>query len=42
MYPTQEYPNVLTELKGEIENDTIIVGDFIPHLDQWIDHPDRK
>ena len=33
---------LLTTLKGEIDNNTIIVGDFKPHLQQWTDHPVRK
>ena len=33
---------LLTTLKGEIDNNTIIVGDLPPHFQQWTDHPDRK
>ena len=33
---------LLTTLKGQIDNNTIIVGDFNTHLQQWTDHPDRK
>ena len=33
---------LLTTLKGEIDKNTIIVGDLTPHLQQWTDHPDRK
>ena len=33
---------LLTTFKGEIDNNTIIVGDLTPHLQQWRDHPDRK
>ena len=33
---------MLTAIKGEIDSNTIIVGDFKPHLHQWTDHPDRK
>ena len=29
----------LTDIKGEIDSNTIIVG---PHLHQWIDHQNRK
>ena len=29
-------------IKVEIDSNTIIVGDLMPHLHQWIDHPDRK
>ncbi|RKM63563.1 hypothetical protein C0215_19865 [Clostridioides difficile] len=33
---------LLTTIKGEIDNNTIIIGDFNPHLQQCKDHPDRK
>ena len=33
---------MLTAIKGEIDSNTIIVGDLTPHLHQWTDHPDRK
>ena len=33
---------LLTTLKGEIDNNTIMVGDLTPHLQQWTDQPDRK
>ena len=33
---------MLTSMKGEINNNTIIVGDFIPHSHLWIDQPNRK
>ena len=33
---------LLTTLKGEIDNDTSIVGTLTPHLQQWTDQPDRK
>ena len=33
---------LLTVLKGEIDNNTIIVGDFNTHSQQWTDHPDKK
>ena len=29
---------ILTDIKGEIDSNTIIVGDFTPHLHQWTDH----
>ena len=32
----------LTTLKGQIINNTIIVGNLTPHLQQWTDKPDRK
>ena len=31
---------ILTDLKGEIDNNIIIVG--VVHLHQWTDHPERK
>ena len=33
---------MLTSMKGEINNNTIIVGDFIPHSHLWIDQLNRK
>ena len=34
---------MLIAIKGEIDSNTIIVGDFLtPHLHQWTDHPNRK
>ena len=32
----------LTDIKGEIDSDTIIVGDFNTHSHQWTDHQNRK
>ena len=32
----------LTSMKGEINNNTIIVGDLIPHSYLWIDQLNRK
>ena len=32
----------LTDIKGEINSDTIIVGDFNTHSHQWTDHQNRK
>ena len=29
---------MLTAMKGEIDSNTIIVGDFNPPLSQWTDH----
>ena len=34
--------HMLTNKKGEIDSNTIIVGDFNIHLHQRTDHPDRK
>ena len=31
-----------TDIKGEIDNNTIIVGDFNTHSHQWTDHQSRK
>ena len=33
---------MLTSMKGEINNNTIIVGDLIPHLHTWTDQLNRK
>ena len=33
---------MLTNMKGEFNNNTIIVGDFIPHSHLWIDQLNRK
>ena len=33
---------LLTTLKGQIDNNTIIVGTLTPHSQQWTDQPDRK
>ena len=33
---------ILTSMKGEINNDTIIVGDFNTHSHLWIDQLNRK
>ena len=30
---------MLTDIKGEIKANKIIVGDFNTHFDQWTDHP---
>ena len=30
---------MLTAVKGEIDSNTIIVGDLTPHFQQWTDHP---
>ena len=30
---------ILTTIKGEIDSNTIIVGDFNTHFHQWTDHP---
>ena len=32
----------LTDIKGESDSNTIIVGDFKPHSHQWTDHQNRK
>ena len=33
---------MLTSMRGEINNNTIIVGDLIPHSHLWIDQLNRK
>ena len=33
---------ILTDLKGEIDSNTIIVGNLIPHLPQWINHSEEN
>ena len=33
---------MLRSMKGEINNNTIIVGDLIPHSHLWIDQLNRK
>ena len=32
----------LTDIKGETDSNTIIIGDFKPHSHQWTDHQKRK
>ena len=32
----------LTELKGEMDRNIIIVGDFNPSFQLWIEQPDRR
>ena len=32
----------LTDIKGEIDSNTIIVGNFNTHSHQWTDHQNRK
>ena len=38
----QHVRQMLTSMKGEINNNTIIVGDLIPHSHLWIDQLNRK
>ena len=38
----QYIKQMLTVIKGEIDSNTIIVGDLTPHLHQCTDHSDRK
>ena len=38
----QSVRQMLTSMKGEINNNTIIVGDFIPHSHLWINQLNRK
>ena len=44
MYPTlpKYIRQILMAIKGEIDSNTIIVGDFNTPLTPWTDHPDRK
>ena len=30
---------MLTAIKGQIDSNTIIIGDLTPHFHQWTDHP---
>ena len=39
----QHIKQMLTAIKGEVDSNTVIVGDFLtPHLHQWTDHADKK
>ena len=38
----QSIRQMLAAIKGEIDNNTIIVGGFNIQLHQWSDHTDRK
>ena len=41
----QYIKQMLTDIKGEVDSKTIIVGysnTLTPHFHQWTDHPDRK
>ena len=44
--PTIEAPKyvrqMLTSMKGKINSNTVIVGDFIPHSHLWIDQLNTK
>ena len=44
--PNRDTPHYTRELliaiKGEIDSNTIIVGDLTPHIHQWTDQPNRK
>ena len=33
---------MLTDIKREVDSNTIIGGVLTPHLNQWTNHPDRK
>ena len=39
---SQYIRQTLTGIKGEIDSNTIIVGDFNTHSYQWKDHQSRK
>ena len=32
----------LTDIKGEIDSNTVTVGNLTPYSHQWIDHQNRK
>ena len=38
----QNIRQTLTDIKGEIDSNIIIVGDFNTPLSQWTDHQNRK
>ena len=38
----QYISQMLIAIIGEIDSNTIIVGDFNTHFHQWTDHPNRK
>ena len=40
--PLKFIKQILTDLKGEMDSKTIIVGDFNIHLHQWTGHSDTK
>ena len=42
IYTPNYISRILTDIKGEIDSNTIIVGDFNTPLKQWADDPDRK
>ena len=39
---TQYIRQTLTDIKGETDNSTIIVGNLTPHSHQWTEHQNRK
>ena len=39
---TQYIRQTLTDIKGEIDSNTLMVGDFNTPLSQWTDHQNRK
>ena len=39
---SQYIRQTLTDIKGEMDNNTIIVQTLTPHLHQWTDHQNRK
>ena len=38
----QSIRQTLTDIKGEIDSNTVIVGDLTPHSHQWTGHQNRK
>ena len=39
---SQNVRQTLTDIKGEIDSNTLMVGDFNTPLSQWTDHQNRK
>ena len=39
---SQYIRQTVTDTKGEIDSNRMIVGDFDTHLHQWTDHQNRK
>ena len=40
--PPKCIKQIVTDIKEEIDSNTIILGDFKPHLHQWTVYSDRK
>lgn len=39
---SKQIKQIITGLKGEIDNNIIMVGTLISYFQQWINHPVRK